>query len=461
MKKIIYTVIALATVAVGCTKSEIYERPDLGGQEITFDTYLGRAPMTKATSADIATLQTAGKGFDVKAFMHSGTDKPTNLTANDIYMEKAVYWKTATSTAFSYADTETQHYIFSASATQPDAPTTEYSSSTWTCPNGWTEDPQNGSLWMASTTNTNGTWSNWSVEAYKNQAHANGIWEYDGVTYWPDPNSQKYLAFAAWGVNTITASSTDENATHTSNNDAIEFAANSETQFTFKVDSEVASQQDLLVAPFQYGRAINSSATNTTVNINFKHVLSRIGFKLLANQDAPDVEIKISDLNLKGSFASTGTVDITSETPAISATTYTANTEYKLLPETTDFFATYSQDEEVAIYNNKATVNTGTTATVTPATGTDEDNRYMMLIPTKEGTATDYVITVKYTLTDADEETATVTLPTSFKFEAGKSYEFVLKVSTSKIGFYVEVSDWETGDVADSYTLTPETETNA
>lgn len=454
MKKIYITLIALSVAAISCTKSELVQTPDLGGQEIRFDTYLGKAPMTKATSADLTALQTSGNGFDVKAFIHSGTTKPQTFATADVYMYKAVYWAGATSEAFSYADTENAKYIFSDAAERPDLSGNTYDGGE-TIPTGWTDSPENSSLWMASATKSETGWSAWTVEEYKNQTHANGIWEYDGVTYWPDPNSQKYLSFAAWGVNEITTTGTGETATHTSSNDAINFG-DSEHKFTFTVKPTVADQQDLLVAPFQYGKAINTAGTNTAVNIQFKHVLSRVGFKLIANQEDKSVEIKVKNVNLKGSFASEGVVDITADVPSISATDYVPN-EYKLLPADTDFFATYSQAEEVDIYNNKATVTLGTSANVAPADGTDPENRYMMIIPTLSSTqATDYVITVEYQLTDAGEETATVTLPDTFRFAAGKSYEFVLKVSTSKVGFYVEVSDWEEGTVDASYPLTPE-----
>lgn len=453
MKKIYITLIALSVAAISCTKSELVQTPDLGGQEIRFDTYLGKAPMTKATSADLTALQTSGNGFDVKAFIHSGTAKPQTFATADVYMYKAVYWAGATSAAFSYADTENAKYIFSSAAEKPTAPEAVYDGTA--IPSNWTDNPENNSLWMAYATKSESGWSAWTVEEYKNQTHANGIWEYDGVTYWPDPNSQKYLSFAAWGVNEITTTGTGETATHTSSNDAINFG-DSEHKFTFTVKPTVADQQDLLVAPFQYGKAINTAGTNTAVNIQFKHVLSRVGFKLIANQEDKSVEIKVKNVNLKGSFASEGVVDITADVPSISATDYVPN-EYKLLPADTDFFATYSQAEEVDIYNNKATVTLGTSANVAPADGTDPENRYMMIIPTLSSTqATDYVITVEYQLTDAGEETATVTLPDTFRFAAGKSYEFVLKVSTSKVGFYVEVSDWEEGTVDASYPLTPE-----
>lgn len=454
MKKIYITLIALSVAAISCTKSELVQTPDLGGQEIRFDAYLGKAPMTKATSADLTALQTSGNGFDVKAFIHSGTTKPQTFATADVYMYKAVYWAGATSEAFSYADTENAKYIFSDAAERPDLSGNTYDGGE-TIPTGWTDSPENSSLWMASATKSETGWSAWTVEEYKNQTHANGIWEYDGVTYWPDPNSQKYLSFAAWGVNTIETTGAGETATHTSSNTAINFG-DSEHQFTFTVNPTVSAQQDLLVAPFQYGKAINTAGTNTAVNIQFKHVLSRVGFKLIANQEDKSVEIKVKNVNLKGSFASEGVVDITADVPSIIATDY-VTTEYKLLPGDTDFFATYSQAEEVDIYNNKATVTLGTSANVAPADGTDPENRYMMIIPTLSSTqATDYVITVEYQLTDAGEETATVTLPDTFRFAAGKSYEFVLKVSTSKVGFYVEVSDWEDGTVDASYPLTPE-----
>ena len=85
-------------------------------------------------------------------------------------------------------------------------------------------------------------------------------------------------------------------------------------------------------------------------------------------------------------------------------------------------------------------------------------NRYMMLIPTTLGA--DAHILVKYQLTDADEQTAKISLA-DWKFDAGKSYDFVFKVSTSAIGFYVEVSPWDsyfpTADGSTGvYTLTPE-----
>lgn len=48
MKKFIYTAIALAAVAVGCTKSNIVDVPAEQKTPIAFDTYNGRVPVTRA-----------------------------------------------------------------------------------------------------------------------------------------------------------------------------------------------------------------------------------------------------------------------------------------------------------------------------------------------------------------------------------------------------------------------------
>ena len=97
-----------------------------------------------------------------------------------------------------------------------------------------------------------------------------------------------------------------------------------------------------------------------------------------------------------------------------------------------------------------------TNETIAVNASADEYNRYMMLIPCTPGT-TDAKATIEviYQLTDAEEQKAKVELPADFEFAKGTGYEFVLKVSTMAVTFEVEVIDWQTGQVAGSYTLTP------
>ncbi len=63
MKKFIYTAIALAAVAVGCTKSNIVDVPAEQKTPIAFDTYNGRIPVTRAveiTQDNIESIQVTG-----------------------------------------------------------------------------------------------------------------------------------------------------------------------------------------------------------------------------------------------------------------------------------------------------------------------------------------------------------------------------------------------------------------
>lgn len=48
MKRFFFSMMALTAVAVGCTQSALLETPDLLGTEVSFSTYTGRTPVTKA-----------------------------------------------------------------------------------------------------------------------------------------------------------------------------------------------------------------------------------------------------------------------------------------------------------------------------------------------------------------------------------------------------------------------------
>ena len=52
MKRFFIISLALVAVAVGCTKSEVTKAPG-HNKEIKFNTYVGKAPMTKAVSGDL------------------------------------------------------------------------------------------------------------------------------------------------------------------------------------------------------------------------------------------------------------------------------------------------------------------------------------------------------------------------------------------------------------------------
>ena len=74
MKRYIFTAFVLAAVVIGCTKSSIVDVPEVQKTPITFETYTGKTPVTKATEVTTAILEASTQtapGFQVKAFLPS------------------------------------------------------------------------------------------------------------------------------------------------------------------------------------------------------------------------------------------------------------------------------------------------------------------------------------------------------------------------------------------------------
>lgn len=292
-------------------------------------------------------------------------------------------------------------------------------------------------------------------------------WKYSGMAYWPESK----LQFVAYGLNA------DKELPAGSQTSTIEFAPNSLTQFTYTVSDLVSDQEDLIVADSLERASLNGTA----VNLQFQHLLSKVGFSLQTNQQN-DVVVTIKKVELKGNFFKTGTVNMLKKGNdlKVATTGEATSTSYSL-------FGELGTDNSIKSYNPDATEsadylcfqgasvgpNTSTpifashtltttvaegvkTETITVNASADANNRYMMLIPCTPGTTgSKATIDVIYQLTDAEEQKAKVELPENFVFEKGKGYEFVLKVSTMAVSFQVEVIDWANGTVEDSYTLTP------
>ena len=374
MKRFLFSVCALAAVVVGCSKSEVLNRPN-AEMPIEFNPYTGRVPVTKATAADIDTLGEAG--FKVYAFIHE-PNVDCDYTATP-YMNKTV-------------------------------------------------------------TRVGDTWS------------------YSGHAYWPATN---LLNFVAYGLN---ANVTER----------------SKTEITFDVAENVAEQKDLLVA-YREVNAAYSDANQGVVNFNFSHLLSRIGFSLVT-KNGNQVPVTIEQLNLVGNFYSNGFVrltdgvqttltigeaQITLNRPYVNVTESTASQiTYKLLGEGGTYTHEGSADG-TKIFNNGLlyTKNWGENQSADNNTTTDDDeydakaeaditetdraivaanekNRYMMIIPAA-GTVHNAKLLVKYFLPGAGTfEEVSVDLK-DVDFEAGKSYDFKLKVSTNGISFDVAVEAWD------------------
>ena len=413
MKRFFFSVIALSAIAISCTKSGLVELPQTFETPITFEPYTGKAPTTKATVMDSEALQdelydaenspTTKGGFHVLAFTHTttGENSVADYTATP-YMDEDVWYEAAV-----------------------------------------TDDPE--------TTDVNE-----AKDAY---------WDYNGVSYWPEGK----LDFVAYGLNAKNY-----------------MTFTSKTSFTYAVPELVSAQEDLIVAEPQIGETNDGSK----INIPFKHLLSKVGFSLETNYKDPNVKVTIKKIVLSGNFYNQGEVDMTEAAPAVdnqsgavgSYTFFgmpgTDNSVVDYNPEvayTYDCFVGESKGKETdsegkqvydPIYaNHTITVvanpaedgpTTFTQTSPVSKTGASEGNRYMMIIPTEA--QANAKITVVYQLTGDEERTAEAQLANTFKFEAGMGYEFVLKVSTLKVDFSVNVSGWDPNvDIEESYTLTPVT----
>ncbi|MBR0321776.1 MAG: fimbrillin family protein, partial [Bacteroidales bacterium] len=206
------------------------------------------------------------------------------------------------------------------------------------------------------------------------------------------------------------------------------------------------------------------NANAQAVQLNLKHLLSRVGFQVVANQDG-DVQIDIKEITLYGNFPTQGKVNLKGSGVIDPITTEDdANakyvTKYDFFP-TANHFVTTSSVNPVDIYEN--TIHTTETDIATgevitkEETNSDDSNRFMMIMPSTqattgttdaegnvtfaEGVLPGAYIEVKYQLTDADEQIARVSLD-GWKFEAGRSYTFRFKVSTLSIEFDVKVDSW-------------------
>ncbi len=348
MKKI-FVMAALSLAAISCTKSDVLDSPVLD-QEISFNTYLGKAPVSKATIQDNTSVKEGGYTFTVKAIKHwPGQDN--NYTVEEL--SKQLYMDCKLS--------------------------------------------------------------------------FNNNWVYDGnPVYWPTDGSS--LRFVAFGDN---AAASGNNA------DGLTVKENSNTVFQYKVHNELAQQQDLIVANTE---VLGLEEGNPPVTLNFKHMLSRIGFSLVSNSAT---QVTIKSLQLEGDFKTTATIDLLGDELKLSAEETDKVTKYDIITSNSIFtpqFKTEGEGDEA----KQVSVNLPIIQAVSgEGQQADIKNRYLMIIP-QEATG----ITGAFTIgSDPTVRPIKIDLTKETKlsggFLAGKAYEFVLNVKTYEISFNVNVVDWD------------------
>ena len=253
-------------------------------------------------------------------------------------------------------------------------------------------------------------------------------WTYQGSTaYWPDESTYETttLSFVAYSANALGQYSITEGETTTNANLIDWTTGKTNEEFTFHVPTKVSEQIDLLATNYQQGLSLRTN-TDGNVTLNFNHLLSRIGFQVVANQDKDNRDITISSLVFTGNIPTQGVLELkaANTADAIPALTYTDEMvgapEYQLLSEA---FITPSSK---------------TAAEITD----DVNGRYMMIMP---HTANNAKIKVTYQIEGmSTTRNAVVEIPNTQVFAPGKAYEFILKISTSAITFGVVEEEWNT-----------------
>lgn len=347
MKRFFFSAITLMVAATACTESGLIDTPEFYQNAIVFDTYVGKAPITKAISYSETELQKSdelGGGVQIYAFYQ-------NPITNEV---------------------------------------------------DFSEPFLNGKLFHISANNT-GSWKYFEGTDYNNPVDA----------YWPGDYK---LAFAGYSLNVASD-------TYISN------ISDDKTLFDFTVNDNVANQVDLLVTPFT--TVTENDNGDTPVSLVFKHILSKVGFKV-QSQNSSGAEIQIKSIKLHGTFPIKGRVNLTNSSPSISPITegtgaYTY--EYSLFSDNTKTNFTVDSEE---CYDTPRAIYEGST----------ETNRHMMIIPGPQSSAS---IEVWYKLDDESTfRYATVPLANTWNFEAGKAYEFILQIATATIDFSATVvpGDW-------------------
>lgn len=257
-------------------------------------------------------------------------------------------------------------------------------------------------------------------------------WTYTPVKYWPA--SDQAVDFVAWiddarenVPSNITIRQTETTGSAKQYSDMMDFVVNSDIQ----------KQTDLLVAEPVLDK--NNAGDNEPINLHFKHLLSRIGFEIVAT-GVPGVEdqttiVTLDNITLSGSFANNGTVQMTKSPVVIEGTP--AETSYTL----TGVHFGWTNIESTQGFDETNIIRGGTTPNLSDS--------YLMIIPTG---ATPNKINVKYTVTTKDSEGNTSGDPivnsadfslTGVQYQPGKAYKYIFYITMEGITFDVVVDEWD------------------
>ena len=273
-------------------------------------------------------------------------------------------------------------------------------------------------------------------------------WDYQPSKFWPA--ADQVVDFVAW----VPVDGYTDADGKSQNNISVENAT-----LTFTVPAEVKHQSDLLVAEAQMGvNRVAEGTNNEPVSLKFKHLLSRIGFEIIATGIPTDNVnvVELVEVSLNGGFASSGTVDMTKDnkTTGEGTAAVTNTLAIEALPGTSTSKYTLT-GTHFGWEDNRMT--NATTVDGKLVGRKNSDDSYIMLIP--DGNSPTH-ITVTYTITTKGSDNNVTTDDTvvtntadfdlsGVTYEAGKAYKYIFKITLQSITFDVVETPWDEQDDID------------
>lgn len=381
MKRFIFSVCALAAVVVGCTKSEVINRPH-AEEPIQFNPYLGRIPVTKGSIADETVLGTSG--FQVYAYMHAPVT--TNTDGSFDYGEgSSINHATATPYMNKVVKKVGDAWTYTGHAYWPATNQLDFIAYGLNSGDKVTEESA-----------TDHTKINFTVDT--------------------DIKTHQDLLVAKACLNRSYNDTQEEDA--------------ATVNFTF---SHLLSR-----IGFSLITKADNSIPVTLKQVNLEgnffsagkvNLLDVAALKITPTGDAASITYKL--LGDNGTF--------TDASNAEGVPVFDNSMLYEFIGS--DTADNYDDDEYKAKdFKVNGEVDTNAKETATAQANANKDNRYMMIIPTATHNAKLKVI---YCLPGAKTFDEVVIDLSEIEFKAGKAYDFKFKVSTNGISFGVTIESWD------------------
>ena len=207
------------------------------------------------------------------------------------------------------------------------------------------------------------------------------------------------------------------------------------TYTTAVTGEKLATNVDLL-----YAQVFDAKKGNGTVNLQFKHALSRVTVK--ASAESGEFGFDVKNVTLSGTYNTTGTLTLATAAWDVKETDKTeAYYEFCNEPEA----CTSTEVEGKKVWDVLSTTPIDYSGTVVDAEGkvTTPGDNYLMMIPTNFNGK----LTVTYTSIYADKESNEMTkeIPVEINFDMGKAYSLniVFAPVLDEIKFSVDVTKWD------------------